>query len=620
MSDLPYDDEFDDEYRDLEFDPDTGEYRPSLLSGGDGTDSLPGAAGGQTQTQAPSPMAPRVSAGGRAEAMLRQLMETGAQGRTMPSNAADLAMAQTRVASILSKALKGMDGTSGLERVGSAALQTLAGQGRVSFPQAMAAMEQQDLGRAYNIANALSGLAKAQGAGAMTPQQMLNYVQRVQESEDRNIRTFDSQLSNEIGAIARGAANPSAVIAAFRNGLTNAGYDRAQTVEQKREIANRVLQSVANQPFAQPRPRRGEGGERGDGDQNIGGPIAAADGGMEFREYKKIKGGPWAAWMVSYNEAVRTGRVDEAEAIWRSNTRANLLKPEERKPFESFLNSHQAAKSASDLINMAIPIIDRTPSALATAGRVQSFVDSAAQQIGNLLSNVSQNESLSDEARVQARNALKGLATATGREELYGANLNAIMSRIGAAGEDAARLRSIFTSLAYAMAQANDPGGRFSNQDVNAALAQIAGSIGSPGQVKAVLEDRLRIMAQQMESRRQFTPYFNQLQTPWTPDLNVNDIRRRVLREPQLPGMAPAPAAQVPAPVPAPAPTPAPAPAPALAPTPAPEINPAHVRALQDVFSGARQLPPGKTRDSIKADFDKKYGQGAADRILGASR
>ena len=46
----------------IEFDPETGEYRSSLLSGGDGTDSLPGAAGGQTQTQAPSPMAPRVSA------------------------------------------------------------------------------------------------------------------------------------------------------------------------------------------------------------------------------------------------------------------------------------------------------------------------------------------------------------------------------------------------------------------------------------------------------------------------------------------------------------------------------------------------------------------------------
>lgn len=601
MSDLPYDDEFDGLDGGIEFDPATGEYRSSLLSGGEATDTLPGAAGGQTQTQAPSPMAPRVSAGGRAEAMLRQLIETGAQGRTMPSNAADLAMAQTRVSNILSKALKGMDGTSGLERVGSAALQTLAGQGRVSFPQAMAAMEQQDLGRAYNIANALSGLAKAQGAGAMTPQQMLNYVQRVQESEDRNIRTFDSQLSNEVNAIARGAANPGAVIAAFRNGLTNAGYDRAQTLEQRREIANRVLQYVANQPFAQPRPRRGEGGEKR-ADELPGFPMNA-DGTVNFfGTIAKPKSAEERMWN-SFSPAERRVQYERLREKYTTGGEGSggievqipggptiqigkkTADAEEKKAAADLATRKDGFTMASGIIdNMTQILQQRGGSVIGALGTGSNFYNYLKDQVSQIYGGT-------------LPTGLQGSA------EAVAGRFNETMRTVGAGdtalarilsadnSADATRMKTNLVFLTYYVAKILDDKGALSNNDVKTIMG-IVGGASSANDMTVKLQEVKSLLAGRVKSA---------------------EDRLISMQKPPQAGRGGAPA-------PAPAPTPAPAPAPAPAPTPAPEINPAHVRALQDVFSGARQLPPGKTRDSIKADFDKKYGQGAADRILGASR
>lgn len=581
MSDLPYNDEFDDEYRDLEFDPETGEYRSSLLSGGDGTDSLPGAAGGQTQTQAPSPMAPRVSAGGqtqtqapslmaprvsaggRAEAMLRQLMETGAQGRTMPSNAADLAMAQTRVASILSKALKGMDGTSGLERVGNAALQTLAGQGRVSFPQAMAAMEQQDLGRAYNIANALSGLAKAQGAGAMTPQQMLNYVQRVQESEDRNIRTFDSQLSNEVGAIARGAVNPGAVIAAFRNGLTSAGYDRAQTVEQKREIANKVLQSVANQPFAQPRPRRGEGGEK-KADELPGFPMNA-DGTVNFfGTIAKPKSAEERMWN-SFSPAERRIQYDRLREKYTTGGEGSggisvdlpggtsiqigrkAADSEEKKAAADFATRMDGFKMASGVIDRMTGILrQRGGSAIGALGATTNVYNYLKDQVSQLYGGTLPT-GLQGSVEAVAGRFNETMRTAGAGDTALAKILSADNSA------DATRMKTNLVFLTYYVAKILDDKGALSNNDVKTIMG-IVGGASSANDMIVKLEEVKSLLAGRVKS--------------------AEDRLISMQKPPQAGrGGAPAPA-PAPAPYPPPVPAPVPAPTPAPAPAPAPTLRP----------------------------------------------
>lgn len=571
MSDLPYDDEFDGFDGGIEFDPATGEYRSSLLSGGEATDTLPGAAGGQTQTQAPSPMAPRVSAGGRAEAMLRQLIETGAQGRTMPSNAADLAMAQTRVASILSKALKGMDGTSGLERVGSAALQTLAGQGRVSFPQAMAAMEQQDLGRAYNIANALSGLAKAQGAGAMTPQQMLNYVQRVQESEDRNIRTFDSQLSNEVGAIARGAANPGAVIAAFRNGLTNAGYDRAQTLEQRREIANRVLQSVASEPFA--RPRRGAGESVATPDRG-GIVIDENDNVTQRKLWVPSKGEPLTDIEKKMNLALRSGNTSEYDRLYFDNQATlaskavrDQLGTEGVKSLGKVRDAHRTAVSAFDLFSQIEGNLDRNSNVYGVAGNMASFLGGVAgflgqmkNQVGNILNSTVAAGGPESEGARRAQAALNNpessdfVSTALNR-----ATSSPIIRALIANGADADVLKANILSLAYVNAAANDPSGRFSDKDVAAGIGQAAAQATNPESMRRAIGELRTRYTSNMNALLRSAPVFSEREVSWSPQLNVGAQVDQILRPVRRRGAAAAPA---PAPAPAPATPPPPVPAP----------------------------------------------------------
>lgn len=570
MSDLPYDDEFDGLDGGIEFDPETGEYRSSLLSGGEGTDALPGAAGGQTQTQAPSPMAPRVSAGGRAEAMLRQLIETGAQGRTMPSNAADLAMAQTRVSNILSKALKDMDGTSGLERVGSAALQTLAGQGRVSFPQAMAAIEQQDLGRAYNIANALSGIAKAQGAGAMTPQQMLNYVQRVQESEDRNIRTFDTQLSNEVNAIARGAANPGAVIAAFRNGLTNAGYDRAQTLEQRREIANRVLQSVANQPFSQPRPRRGEGGEK-KADELPGFPMNA-DGTVNFfGTIAKPKSAEERMWN-SFSPAERRIQYDRLREKYTTGSEGGGISveipggptiqvgrktadAEEKKAAADFATRRDGFAMASGVIDRMTGILQqRGGSVIGALGTTSNFYNYLRDQVSQLYGGTLPT-GLQGSVEAVANSFNETMRTAGAGDTALARILSADNSA------DATRMKTNLVFLTYYVAKILDDKGALSNNDVKTIMG-IVGGASSANDMTVKLQEVKSLLAGRVKSA---------------------EDRLISMQKPPTQGQGGAPAVPARPPVPAPAPAPAPAPTPA----PSPAAEDAREKARAAIARGA---------------------------------
>lgn len=536
----------------------------SLLSGADDAAQV------VAQAQAPRLMEPRVSGGGRADAILRQLLETGAQGRSMPSNAADLAMAQTRVANILSKALKGMDGTSGLERVGSAALQTLAGQGRVSFPQAMAVMEQQDLGRAYNIANALSGLAKAQGAGAMTPQQMLNYVQRVQESEDRNIRTFDSQLSNEVNAIARGAANPGAVIAAFRNGLTSAGYDRAQTIEQRREIANRVLQSVAGQPFAQPRPRRGEGEKKAD--ELPGFPINA-DGTVNFfGTIAKPKSADERMWN-SFSPAERRLQYDRLREKFTVGGEGAGGVSVDIPGGPSIQIGRKTAdaeekKAAADLSTrrdgfvMASGLIDRMTGILReSGGSAIGAVGSASNLYNYLKDQVSQIYGGTLPSGLQGSvEAVAGRFNETMRTA--GAGDTAIAKILSADNSaNATRMKTNLVFLTYYVAKILDDKGALSNNDVKTVM-NVVGGASSANDMIVKLEEAKNILATRVKSA---------------------EDRLKALQKPPQATQGGTQAVPAPPTVPAPAPAPAPAPTPA----PSPAANEAREKARAAIARGA---------------------------------
>jgi hypothetical protein len=220
---------------------------------------------GVTSPLAPSGMEQRLSGTGAnsdaiIQALLSQALRTGSQGDARPSYAADAANAQTRVAKILSKSLGELEGSGGLERLGSAAMQTLAGQGRVSLPQVMAAQEQQDVSRAYNIANALSGMAKAARGGAadINPVQLMGLIARNQENARRELEGFQGNVEAQIRTLSSQYDDPAAASQVLRQYLVENGKKVKDYAS-----ANKVMAGAAQALSASGLPRkRGAGSER----------------------------------------------------------------------------------------------------------------------------------------------------------------------------------------------------------------------------------------------------------------------------------------------------------------------------------------------------------------------
>jgi hypothetical protein len=516
--------------------------------------------GGDGQDQIPAPT-PVPAAGSRPAAITQALAlesRTGSQGAAAPSYSADVAQSRSRVAKILADSLRGLEGTSGLERVGNAAMQVLAGQGKINFPQAMAAMQQQDVGRAVNIANALSGLSKAEGAGAMTLKDQLNLVQRQTEAAARSGNQEATLLQRSVSALAGKYADPAAA--------TNAAYEYA--VNWKQENPNATINDFAKMSAGMAQYVAGKGlrlakqpgGGEGEG-SDIGGPSRNPDGTIRHSPYKKEKGVPMPGWQVQYNSALKIGDTDTANTIIATNVRAaSPIRAEDRKPFQDFITSHNAAVSTSGLIGKVLDIADKNPASLAQVGQVQGFISSVGNQVGSLLQSLSNSDSENSETRAQARSTLNALTNAEERDRVYGSALNGIIRQWNLNAQDSAQLRSYFTSLAYAMAQTNEPSGRFSNADVQAAMTQIAGTNGDPEALRKVLTNKLATLSSNMETRRKSTPFFGQVQTPWSPSFDVGGISMAVRSEPKLSdfGYKPPASAPAPAPTPTPAPTPDP--------------------------------------------------------------
>jgi hypothetical protein len=173
-------------------------------------------------------------------------------------------------------------------------------------------------------------------------------------------------------------------------------------------------------------------------------------------------------------------------------------------------------------------------------GSIQSFIANAASQVGNLLASVASDQTLTEDTRSRANRALSAL---TGNPDTnYKAELDTITDKwknspLFRNAVDAAQLRSMFTTLAYSMAAANDPGGRFTNQDIKDAMGQIAATNGDLNQLRAVLNGKYNLLSQKMEVRRQQTPYFNQLETPWSPTMDVGAFARIIRGEVPISGL-----------------------------------------------------------------------------------
>jgi hypothetical protein len=530
-------------------------------------DILNGGEGG-SEPLAPSPMEPRVSGGGRPDAILQLLAQatrTGSQGAPRPSYAADIAGAQNRIAKILASGLKGLEETGGLERIGQAAMQTLAGQGRISFPQAEAAAQQQDLSRAYNIANALSGLAKSQGGGQLNQSQMLNLLMRGQEGDRRERANF----ARNTDAIARAASanldNPAEGMAYIAQRMQELGANSETPLDKLTQIRTQAIGEMSRQRFRT--KKEGKGGD-GAGEFDPGGIKINDETGevIERKRWVSRKGESLTQIQKDMNAALSSGNTSAYDRLYFDNE-ATLAAKAVRdelgtsgvKDLDKLKEAHKTAINAFNLFGQidrqlaANPNVQGTiwGTAVSTLGGAAGAIQQAKGFVGSLLSATVQS------GGPEAEGARRALAAINSPES--SADISAALARVEKQswfkslldqGADADTLKASIAALGYMNAAANDPGGRFSDRDVAAGIAEAAAWSSNPQSMRrglALLRERY---TNNMNSLIRVTPIIGESEGSWSPTRNlgaeIDSIRRPVRRRGRAAPAAGAPPAAAP--------------------------------------------------------------------------
>jgi hypothetical protein len=473
-----------------------------------------------SEALSPTPMAPRISGGGRGDALLQVLAQdarTGSQGEPRPSYAADIAGAQNRIAKILASGLRGMEEAGGLERIGSAAMQTLAGQGRISFPQAEATAQQQDLSRAYNIANALSGLARSQSAGQLSAKDQALLMARRSEAAARMGVAEARNLVSAVDKITSGYANKAAAQEAaweyiYDWNSRNPGADPGRFSEVMRGTAD----YVQSRGLALARGRGGAGGSgAGAGGAALpttvpanGGFYLGADGQEQFRPYTPVGRGSLKEWQILANDRAQRGDIAGAKEIVDAQSRRVVegrgAQGDERE-LGKFRTQLAEAKTAIDVMDgMRAAIRQRGAAIMGASGALSSFITGISEQAASLIGMPDVRERIANANRSFNEELLKS-------EGARGAF--AWLSRDNSA--EATALKANLLILGTTLAKALDPNGRLSNQDVQQAM-QIVGAQGpallnNPTAMNSALENVESYLVRALENRRSTFPAINKV-------------------------------------------------------------------------------------------------------------
>jgi len=446
----------------------------------------------------------------RAVQIVGQLLNTGSQGQPRPSYASDIADAQNRVATILARSLRGMDGAGGLERIGQAAIETLSGGGKVSFPEAMAQIEGKESSRAYNIANALSGLARAQNAGQLSAKDQALLMARRSEAAARMGVAEARNLVSAVDKITSGYANKAAAQEAaweyiYDWNSRNPGADPGRFSEVMRGTAD----YVQSRGLALARGRGGAGGA-GAGGAALpttvpanGGFYLGADGQEQFRPYTPVGRGSLKEWQILANDRAQRGDIAGAKEIVDAQSRRVVegrgAQGDERE-LGKFRTQLAEAKTAIDVMDgMRAAIRQGGAAIMGASGALSSFITGISEQAASLVGMPDVRERIANANRSFNEELLKS-------EGARGAF--AWLSRDTSA--EATALKANLLILGTTLAKALDPNGRLSNQDVQQAI-QIVGAQGPALQnnqtaMNAALDNVERYLARALENRRSTFP------------------------------------------------------------------------------------------------------------------
>ena len=465
----------------------------------------------------PAPPAPAAAPGDTARA--RVDMETGSQGRTTPSNAADAASVGTRISRYLEQAVNRLSSEQqGFGDIANALMQVRATGGKVNFEQAMREIEAKDFNRATNLANAYSALKKADGAGALSLKDQALIMQRGLDRAAREGNQAALQMNTAINSMV--TSFPKAVqpqvreeaftyIAAWRAANQNENVTPAQLPALMAEV-NRHVNSLGL--------RRG-GGEGAPAGGPSGGGIYMQDGEQRFRPFVPQGRGGLSQPQQAANRAFERGDEQTALSIARNiegraagagGGRGAGGAGAERE-LGKFREQLAAARTTVDLMDDIRSQIDqRGASIMGAAGSLSNIVNGLVAQ-GQAVLGI-------NDMRERTRNAVNSFnrelinaPVRTPQEVAANQSLQRAFAWLeGDNSAEATAFRSNMLILGTSLAKALDPGGRLSNQDVQQALAIIGqqgrGVLTNPSDTKRALDAVERYLSSVIRQRRIASP------------------------------------------------------------------------------------------------------------------
>lgn len=456
----------------------------------------------------PAPPAPAAEPGDTARA--RVDMETGSQGRTTPSNAADAASVGTRISKYLEQAVGRLSGEQqGFGDIANALMQVRATGGKVNFEQAMRDIEAKDFNRATNLANAYAALKRADGSGQLSLKDQALIEQRKLDRAAREGNQAAVQLNNAINSAVKDYSRADqprireeimTTIAAWR--LSNEGRDASPA--QVPEIMRDVLNHVNRLGY-----RRVGGGGGGEGAARPSGGGIYMDGEVQrFRPFVPQGRGGLSQQQQAANRAFERGNEQTALSIARNiESRAagagggrGAGGAGAERELGKFREQLAAARTTVDLMDDIRSQIDqRGASIMGAAGSLSSIVNGLVAQ-GQAVLGI-------DDMRERTRN----VANSFNRELMQSPQTRQAFAWLeGDNSAEATAFRSNMLILGTSLAKALDPSGRLSNQDVQQALAIIGqqgrGVLTNPSDTKRALDAVERYLSSVIRQRRISSP------------------------------------------------------------------------------------------------------------------
>lgn len=386
----------------------------------------------------------------------------GAQNQPRPSYASDAQRRATEVSRILESQLqKRLKPDFG--DILSASLQTLAGRGRTNFATALREEESKDIGRAYNIANALSGLQRGAAAGELRPADMLRFAQDQARRGDVRFK----MVLDQVNQAARGFEDEPAAREQLLAAITDLDSPNKTPVQVIREAVESVRASGLEPKQPRAAGARTPTGGTGGVTKDANGMWVAAPG-QRLTQDQSLSNLLRQRGDTKGADAIDRRMVERAEGVGRRG--AN--------PVDKFYTAKVESEVALGLIDRTRKILTASPEVAGFAGTFGLFVNGVADQARSLMNKPvtlgggGGNPMVVDSRVLQDDFSAKVIWNRVTSDP----DLRTGFGWVDKAPE-AQALRTNLLLLAFSVARSIEPGGRLSNQDV----ANVLRALGQGG-------------------------------------------------------------------------------------------------------------------------------------------